>query len=207
MTDQILLQEYFQLAPSKEMLNEARASLEEGGPLIVKGVIQRADAKNQNGRIYPVEILKKEMDRYVSEYVNKGTALGELDHTEEPVIALKNVSHRITEVNWDGKDVLGKVEILNTPAGKIAKEIVLSGIPLGISSRAIGSVSKNEDKDGADVVGDDLQMICFDLVGTPSTHGAFLGESKIVRNFDPRKILPAELRIKNTLADILGRKF
>ena len=203
---QILLKEYFQLTPTKEVISEAKEALQEGGPMIVKGVIQRADAKNQNGRIYPVKILKKEMDRYVSEYVNKGTALGELDHTEEPVIALQNVSHRIVEVTWDGNDVHGKVQLLNTPKGKIAQELVLSGVPLGISSRAIGSVSKNEDKDGADVVQDDLQMICFDLVGTPSTHGAFLGESRVITNFDKRKILPPEVRIKEVLSDILGRK-
>jgi len=203
----ILLKEYFQLAPNKEMLVELRGLHEKGEPLIVKGVIQRAESKNQNGRIYPKEILQKECQRYQKEYVDKGISLGELDHTDEPVIALKNVSHRITEMWWDEDDVMGKVELLDTPAGKIAQEIILKGIPLGISSRAIGSVTQNEAK-SADVVGDDLQLICFDLVGTPSTDGAFLGmqEGLEIKNFNPRKVLPPELRIKQVLSEILKRE-
>lgn len=128
-------------------------------------------------------------------------------NTDEPVIALSNTSHRITKLWWEGDDVLGEVQLLNTPKGKIAQELVLQGIPLGISSRAIGSVSKNEAK-GADEVQDDLQMICFDLVGTPSTEGAFLGMTKSLRevkNFNPRKILPPEIRIKMTLQELLKK--
>lgn len=203
----ILLKEYFQLTPNTEMLTELRDLHEKGEPLLVKGVIQRAEAKNQNGRIYPRNVLEKECQRYQDEFVKKGISLGELDHTDEPVIALKNVSHLIRKLWWEGDDVMGEVQLLNTPAGKIAQEIVINGIPLGISSRAIGSVSKNEDK-GADVVQDDLQLICFDLVGTPSTDGAFLGlrEGKEIKNFNPRKILPPEMRIKQVLSEILKKE-
>ena len=203
----VLLKEYYLLAPDKEMLTELRSLHEKGEPLLVKGVIQRAEAKNQNGRIYPKDVLEKECARYQSEFVDKGISLGELDHTDEPVIALKNVSHLIRKLWWEGDDVMGEVQLLNTPAGKIAQEIVVNGIPLGISSRAIGSVTKNEDK-GADVVQDDLQLICFDLVGTPSTDGAFLGmhEAKEIKNFNRRKILPPTVRIKQVLSEILNRE-
>lgn len=202
-----LLKEYYTLNQSQEVLKELKDRVSRGEPMIVTGVIQRANAKNQNGRIYPRSILEKECNRYMKEFVEKGVALGELDHCDEPVIQLKNVSHKINKIWWENDDLLGEVQILETPMGKIAKEIVLNGIPLGISSRAVGSVSKNEAK-AADVVEDDLQLICWDLVGIPSTENAFLKlkEGKEIENFDPSKILPKELRIKEALEDILKKK-
>lgn len=168
-----ILSEYYEISTTKEYLNELKAADKNGDPFIVTGVIQRANAKNQNGRIYPRTILEKECKRYDSDYVSKGIALGELDHTSEAVVNLKNASHRIKKLWWEGDEVRGDIEILDTPAGQIAKKIVLAGIPLGISSRAIGSVTKSEAQ-GADVVQEDLQLVCFDLVCIPSTHGAFL---------------------------------
>jgi hypothetical protein len=173
-------------------------------PITVVGVVQRADAKNQNGRIYPYEILKKEVDRYIEECVKKGVAMGQLDHTDKAIIDLQNVSHLIENLWWGGdgnKDLMGKIKILKTPAGRIAEEIVKAGIPLGISSRAVGSVMRNEAQ-GADVVGDDLQIVCWDLVGTPSTHQAYLSMHE---NFDPLKALPRPARIQQTLKELLKK--
>lgn len=202
----VLLREYSELKLEKEALNEMVSKRASGEPFIVKGVIQRADAKNQNGRIYPYSILKKECDRYEEDFVKRGNAIGCLDHVETPVIELKHASHVVTKIWWEDKEVHAEIKLLNTPAGKIAQEIVLSGIPLGISSRAVGTVSKNEAQ-GADIVGEDLQLVCFDLVGVPSTHNAFLSinEAIEVKNFDRNKILPAEMRVKTILQDILKR--
>ena len=181
----------------------------QGKPMIVVGILQRSDAKNQNGRIYPHSVLKRECDRYKRELVDRKLAIGQLDHTDSPIIELKNASHIIQDLWWGGpeeKDVMGKIRLLNTPMGKVAQEIVLSGIPLGVSSRAVGSVSKNEAQ-GADIVGEDLNIVCWDLVGTPSTDRAYLSlhEAKRIENFNPQKILPKEYRLKQTLADLLKK--
>lgn len=201
-----LLKEHYTLSSTQEVLKELKERNLRGEPMIVTGVVQRANSKNQNGRIYPRDILEKECARYVKEYVDKGVALGQLDHTDSPVIELKHVSHKMNKLWWDNDDLLAEVQILETPMGKIAKEMVLSGIPLGISSRAVGSVSKNEAK-AADVVEDDLQLICWDLVGIPSTDNAFLKlrEGLEITNFDPSKVLPKELRIKEALEELLKK--
>ena len=124
---------------------------------------------------------------------------------DSPVISLKNASHIIEDLWWagsDNKEVYGKIRLLDTPNGNIAKSIVLSGIPLGISSRAVGSVKKVND---VDVVDEDLQLICFDIVSNPSTSNAYLNLQEI-KNFNPRKILPAEIRIKEILDELLNKK-
>ena len=202
--DKFLIKEYAKLSLNEEKLNELRELDKQGKPITVIGVIQRADSKNQNGRVYPYNILKKEVDRYVNEVVSEGIAMGQLDHIDSPVLELKNASHIIDEIWWDGpekKDVYGKIRLLPTPSGDIAKKIVLEGIPLGISSRAVGSVSKNEAA-GEDVVGEDLQLICWDLVGTPSTNGAFL---RLHEGYDPKQAIPKSVRIKQALKDILKK--
>lgn len=211
----VLLKEYNQITLKEEQLNELRAADKEGKPITVIGVIQRADAKNQNGRVYPYNVLKKEVERYRDEVVRKNVGLGQLDHIDSPVIELKDVSHILDDI-WFGdkeenkKDVFGKVRILNTPRGQIAKEIVLQGIPLGISSRAVGSVKKIQ-KEGlgeVDEVGDDLQIVCFDLVGQPSTNQAYLKlhEAIEIKNFDKSKILPPSVRINQTLKELLKKE-
>ena len=111
-----------------------------GGKLIVRGVLQRAEAKNQNGRIYPREILVREAKKYTKEFIKQRRAMGELDHPESSVVNLSNVSHNIKEMNWEGNNLLGTVEVLSTPSGNILKELFKSGIKLGISSRGMGSV-------------------------------------------------------------------
>ena len=137
----------------------------------VKGKLQEADVKNGNGRVYPLEILKKQVDEYIKGPVSSKTATGELDHPESSVINLNNVSHLITKVWWEGNDVMGELLLLNTPSGKIAQEIVSAGIPLGISSRGMGSVKQL----GETVeVQDDFELLCWDLVSVPSTPNAYM---------------------------------
>jgi len=148
---------------------------ENDGKLIVKGVLQRAEAKNQNGRVYPREVLLKEVSKYLSEQVTERRALGELDHPDSSVVNLNNASHNIIEMHWDGDDLLGTVEVLSTPAGNILKELFKSGIKLGISSRGLGSVEPMRESDGDTVeVQPDFELIAFDFVSNPSTHGAFM---------------------------------
>ncbi len=116
-----------------------------GGKLIVKGVLQRAESKNQNGRVYPREVLLKEVGKYLEHQVTERRALGELDHPESSVVNLNNASHNIVEMHWDGDDLLGTVEILPTPSGNILKELLKAGILLGISSRGMGSVEQRRE--------------------------------------------------------------
>jgi hypothetical protein len=137
----------------------------------VKGKLQEADVKNGNGRVYPLEILRKQVDSYVQGPVDSKTATGELDHPESSVINLSNVSHLITKVWWEGNNVMGELVLLNTPSGKIAQEIIMAGIPLGISSRGMGSVKQL----GETVeVQDDFELLCWDLVSVPSTPNAYM---------------------------------
>ena len=169
----VLLREYYELCEGgvcQDLLTEDEKKFIAEGGLILSGVMQRADAQNGNGRIYPHKILAREMENY-SKLVKERRALGELDHPDDSVINLKNASHMVTEVWWDGKDVMGKVQVLNTPSGQILKALVESGVKLGISSRGLGSV--HESSQGT-IVEDDFQLICFDFVSEPSTTGAFM---------------------------------
>ena len=146
-----------------------------GTRMRIKGKLQEAEVKNGNGRVYPMNILKKQVEMYTKGPVATRTATGELDHPESSIINLNNVSHIITKVWWDGNDVMGELELLNTPSGKIAQEIVLAGIPLGISSRGMGSVKQL----GETVeVQDDFELLCWDLVSVPSTPGAYMSLSE-----------------------------
>ena len=166
----MLLTEHIPFTVDKKIIEE---SISRNTPLVVTGVIQRAEAKNQNGRIYPKEILEREIEKYIEGPVRESRALGELDHPESSVINLQNVSHNITKVYWDGDDVMGEVEILGTPAGNILKELFRNGITVGISSRGMGSVKDNM-SEGTVEVQDDFELLCWDFVSTPSTQGAFM---------------------------------
>ena len=161
---------------SRKKINESIK--ENDGRLVVKGVLQRAESKNQNGRVYPREVLLKEVAKYLENQVTERRALGELDHPESSVVNLNNASHNIIEMHWDGDDLLGTVEVLSTPAGNILKELFKSGIKLGISSRGLGSVETiKEDEQGEEdtvEVQPDFELIAFDFVSNPSTHGAFM---------------------------------
>lgn len=162
------------------------AAMKGDGRLIVTGVLQRANEKNQNGRVYPESILKREVQKYKGREIKENRAYGELDHPESSVVELKNTSHIIRDIWWDGTDVVGKVEILNTPAGRILKELVEAGCTVGISSRGMGSVRQIKE-DGTVAVEGDFDLICWDFVSNPSTYGAFMrpvneGVSRNVNN-------------------------
>ena len=196
--------------PTAQNINE---SINGSGRVIVNGVLQRAEAKNQNGRVYPKEILMREVKKYIDTNIKERRALGELDHPESSVINLKNVSHNVLEVKWKGNDVVGVVEILPTPAGNILKELLKCGIRLGISSRGMGSVE--EMSEGMVQVQDDFELIGWDFVSNPSTHGAFmypkqknegLHEGLITEGIDIStisKIDPKIKRINNNITNII----
>jgi hypothetical protein len=166
----MLLTEYRPFQVDKQLVE---ASIRDNKPLIVSGVIQRAEAENQNGRIYPREILLREIKKYNEGPIKERRALGELDHPESSVINLQNVSHNVKEVKIDGNDVFGVVEVLSTPAGNILKELFRNGITVGISSRGMGSVKENMAENTV-TVQEDFELLCFDFVSTPSTHGAYM---------------------------------
>ena len=158
----------FEIQP--EMISESE--VKNNGKVIVTGVLQRSDAKNQNGRVYPKDILEREVAKYKKNEISENRAVGELDHPESSVVNLKNVSHNILDCWWKGDDVVGKLEKLNTPSGRILKELLKAGIKLGISSRGLGSVeSLRED---TVEVQPDFELICWDFVSDPSTQGAFM---------------------------------
>ena len=166
-----LIVDYLPFEIKPEQINESMK--ENNGKLIVQGVLQRAEAKNQNGRIYPREILVREAKKYTKEFIKQRRAMGELDHPESSVVNLSNVSHNIKDMHWEGDNLLGVVEVLSTPSGNILKELFKSGIKLGISSRGMGSVETVQEN-GAQEVQGDFELIAFDFVSNPSTHGAFM---------------------------------
>lgn len=173
-----VLREFYQLCDGgkcEDLLTEnEKALVREQKAVFLTGILQRADAENGNGRVYPERTLRREIENYKN-LISQNRAVGELDHPDDSVINLKNVSHVVTDVWWNGKDVMGKLKVLDTPAGNILKALINSGVTLGISSRALGSVRESQ---GKTIVEDDLQLICFDIVSEPSTKGAFLGLSE-----------------------------
>ena len=194
----MLLQEYRPFKVDKLLVEQ---SIKENKTLIVSGVLQRAEAKNQNGRVYPKEILEREVKQYMEGPVKENRAMGELDHPESSVINLQNVSHTVKKCWWEGDDVMGHVEILNTPAGNILKSLFASGITVGISSRGMGSVKENI-AEGTMTVEDDFELLCWDFVSTPSTHGAFMKP----RGLNENKIRIPEYKytnVNNIIRDII----
>jgi len=159
------------VTPFKSVLRESKTR---PGVFEVEGVMQRATAENQNGRVYAKPILERETKKYMEEFVKNGNAFGELDHPDKPVVELKNASHVVKDLWWDGDDLMGKVELLNTPAGNIVKEIIKAGHTIGISSRGTGSVQQTNE--GHLEVQDDFELVCWDFVSNPSTHGAFMNQ-------------------------------
>ena len=175
-----LLVDYIPFEIEREAINESMKT--NNGRLIVKGVLQRAEAKNQNGRVYPRETLVREAKKYAKVNIAERRALGELDHPDSSVVNLNNASHNILEMHWKGDDLLGTVEVLSTPAGNILKELFKSGIKLGISSRGLGSVKEIHEADGEEdtvEVQPDFELIAFDFVSNPSTHGAFMSPQRM----------------------------
>ena len=185
---------------SREKIQE---SISTNGKLVVKGALQRAEAKNQNGRVYPREILVREAKKYTSEFIKERRAMGELDHPDSSVVNLQNVSHNVLEMHWTGNDLVGTVEVLSTPAGNILKELFKGGIKLGISSRGLGSIKQES---VGDEVQDDFELIAFDFVSNPSTHGAFLSptnEGKLNEGVGTRDgVCCHDCKIENIINDI-----
>ena len=169
MNKQVLI-EYLTFKPLPRQLSEARVNPR--AKFLVSGKVQAADKPNANHRIYNFDILKQQVQLYSDGPIAENRALGELDHPETSVINLKNVCHNITRLWWEGKDLYGEFEILDTPSGNILKELFLAGINVGVSSRAMGSVTPIGE--GLVQVEDDLELICWDFVSTPSTYGAYV---------------------------------
>ena len=168
-----LLVNYQNFDISPQQINESLAKND--GRLIVNGVLQRAESKNQNGRIYPKETLMREATKYSESFIKEKRALGELDHPDSGVVNLNNVSHNVLDMKWNGDDLVGTVEVLGTPAGNILKELFKAGISLGISSRGMGSVKEVfSEGDNTLEVQPDFELIAFDFVSNPSTQVAFL---------------------------------
>jgi hypothetical protein len=164
-----LLIDHIPFQVAKLTLSESKGT--PNGRMRIKGKLQESDVKNGNGRVYPKEVLMREAEKYMKGPIADNTALGELDHPESSIVNLNNVSHNIKRIWWEGNDLMGELELLNTPSGKIAQEIVSAGIPLGISSRGMGSVQQI----GETVeVQDDFELLCWDLVSVPSTPGAYM---------------------------------
>lgn len=157
------------VTPFKGLLTESKTK---PGVFEVTGIMQRVGVKNQNGRIYKREILEKEVKNYIENFVKVGNAYGELDHPESAIVSLKNASHIVRELWWVGDDLMGTIELLNTPSGNIAKAIVEGGHTLGISSRGTGSVTQTNE--GTLIVQPDFELVAWDLVSNPSTQGAFM---------------------------------
>lgn len=156
------------------VLDYDRSTINEGNdpekPIMLVGIIQKADTKNQNGRIYPYSVLQREVENY-KKLISECRATGELDHPDSSVIELKNVSHIFRDIWWEGKNVMGKLEVLDSRYGKELKVFLKAGIKIGISSRGVGNT---KEVNGVDVVEDDYSLIAFDCVSDPSTPGAFL---------------------------------
>ena len=179
-------------------LNEFK---DNGGKYIMRGILQKANTLNQNGRVYPLEILEREVRNY-QKFIAENRALGELDHPDSSVVELKNASHIVKEAYMEGDICYGSVEILDTPAGKILKSLVDSGVTLGISSRGVGSTRKEGDYQ---VVQDDFQLICWDFVTEPSTPGAFMmKEGKEINENDLNRHFTKSDRIDRIFNDIMS---
>ena len=174
-----LLREFYQLCEGgvcQDLLTEEEKRYVADGGIYLTGIMQKADTRNGNNRIYPEHVLRREVKNY-SKLVKESRAIGELDHPESNVVNLASVSHMVTQIWMDGKDVMGKIKVLNTSAGQVLQELVRGGVSVGISSRGMGSV--RESVGGETIVEDDFQLICFDMVSEPSTPGAFMMKESV----------------------------
>ena len=190
----LILTEWFEISSDSELLREQDLADVNSGKNIMVGIMQKCDAENGNGRVYPRKVLEREVKNY-QKLVKERRALGELDHPDSSVIELKNASHLVTDIWWDGDRVMGKVEILDTPSGGVLKSLADAKVKLGISSRGLGTTNERM---GKTMVNDDFQLICFDIVSEPSTTGAFM----MAEGKTPNIITKAD-RINRALNDIL----
>ena len=188
-----LLIETRNFAPVQRLVESKRSA--NGNP-VVEGILATVETVNENGRFYKRDIWEREIEKY-TQLIKENRALGELDHPESMNINLKNVCHNIVDLWWDGKNIMGKLEILGTPSGQIVKNLLDNGITLGVSSRGTGSLVQN--RDGINEVQDDFELLCWDFVSTPSNPGSFMQpitESKTIIN-------PNNIRIHKTISELL----
>jgi hypothetical protein len=194
-----LLTEWLAFEYNEDLIKESKE--QNNGKIIMQGILQKADTLNQNGRIYPAPVLEREVRNY-QKFIAENRALGELDHPDTSVVELKNASHIIRKAHIEDGIVYGTVELLDTPSGKILQSLVESGVTLGISSRGVGSTSREGDHD---VVQDDFQLICWDYVSEPSTPGAFMmKEGRDFSQTDLQRHFTKTDRIDRILNDILS---
>lgn len=172
-------------------LTESRS--DRGNP-VVEGILATVETINENGRFYKKSIWEREIDKY-KQLVAEKRALGELDHPDSMNINLKNVCHNITDLWWDGKNIMGKLEILPTPSGQIVKNLIDNGITLGVSSRGTGTLQQ---RNGVNEVQDDFELLCWDFVSTPSNPGSFVHRISESKEF---KSTPSA--IHNTISELL----
>jgi len=198
-----LLREYYALCEGgvcQDLLTEEEKRYVANGGMILSGIMQMTETQNGNGRVYQHDTMVREVKNY-EKLVKERRALGELDHPDDSVINLKNASHMVTKIWMEGKNVMGKLKVLDTPAGKILQELVNGGVTVGVSSRGMGSVSENN---GRTIVEDDFQLICFDMVSEPSTPGAFMmREAKDLSN---SPVVTRADRINRLLNEVLDEK-
>lgn len=199
MSKQVLI-EYLPFKPLPKQLQEARMNPK--APLIVAGLVQAANKPNANRRIYDYETLAKQVELYKEGPIKERRALGELDHPESSVINLKNVCHNITRLWWDGTNLMGEFEILDTPSGNILRELFMNNITVGVSSRAMGSVTPIGE--GLVQVEDDLELICWDFVSTPSTYGAYVKPvGGINESYNPMQVENKLSGVNKLISDII----
>ena len=197
----LLLREFHELCADGyclDLLTEEEKTKRTTGTVYLTGIMQRANAQNGNGRVYKKDVLQREVENY-HKLVSERRALGELDHPDDSVVNLKNVSHLVTRIWWEQDDVMGTIEVLDTPSGQVLKSLVQAGCKLGISSRGMGSVKEEK---GQTIVEDDFLLICFDIVSDPSTKDAWMlpqtvNENRIINNFTK------EDKINRALNDVL----
>ena len=197
-----LLREYYALCEGgvcQDLLTEEEKRFVSEGGMILSGIMQMTETQNGNGRVYPHNTMIREVKNY-QKLVKERRALGELDHPDDSVINLKNASHMVTEIWMEGKNVMGKIKVLETPSGKILKELVNGGVTVGVSSRGMGSVKETN---GQTIVEDDFQLICFDMVSEPSTPGAFM--MREAKDFNNNVFTKAD-KINRLLNEVLSEE-
>jgi len=198
-----LLREYFALCEGgvcQDLLTEEEKRYVTDGGMILSGIMQMTDTKNGNGRVYPHQVMVREVKNY-QKLIKENRALGELDHPDDSVINLKNVSHTVTGMWMEGNKVMGKIKVLDTPSGKILQELVNGGITVGVSSRGMGSVSESA---GNTIVEDDFQLICFDMVSEPSTPNAFM--MREAKDYEIKNTFTKADRINRLLNEVLDEE-
>tara|TARA_R100000008_G_C3554781_1_gene152558 strand:+ start:424 stop:1035 length:612 start_codon:yes stop_codon:yes gene_type:complete len=198
-----LLREYFALCDGgvcQDLLTEEEKRYVADGGMILSGIMQMTDTKNGNGRVYPHTVMVREVKNY-QKLIKEKRALGELDHPDDSVINLKNVSHTVTQMWMEGNKVMGKIKVLDTPSGKILQELINGGITVGVSSRGMGSVSESA---GNTIVEDDFQLICFDMVSEPSTPNAFM--MREAKDYETKEVFTKADRINRLLNEVLDEE-